>query len=244
MPSASAKPGGIELEDARGGRCRAEAAARAGRVPAQIVVRAISAGAFQHARGKVVAGEQSHEGVAARHAAAPRQRHHHRHDDGTRMAAAAEIVELERMRGRAVDERGLRRRQAYRCGPTARRCRSCSRFPRARRRWRSRRRRCAQPAMPAASVSSRKRLARRTASGVHILISRRRPIVGGALDQRSALLRRARCQRSSLRQPYLVPPLIDSRPSIDCATARRRRRSGPADGSSRTGGRAPAPPAP
>jgi len=80
-------------------------------VPAQIIVRAISAGTFQHPGSKVVPRQQAHERVAPRNASAPGQRQDHRHHHRARMSAAAEIVELQGMRGGAVDEGGLRRRQ-------------------------------------------------------------------------------------------------------------------------------------
>ena len=44
--------------------------------------------------------------------------------------------------------------------------------------------------------------------GRDILVTRRRPVVGGALDQRSGCRVAHRCPTSSLCQPYLVPPLI------------------------------------
>ena len=43
----------------RRGSRRAEAAAGAGGMPAEVVVRPVAAGAFEHARGNVVAGERS-----------------------------------------------------------------------------------------------------------------------------------------------------------------------------------------
>ena len=60
-------------------------------MPAQIVVRAIAAGAFEHTRGKIVPSQQAHERIAPGDAAASRQRQHDRHDNRTGMAAAAEI---------------------------------------------------------------------------------------------------------------------------------------------------------
>ena len=111
----------VEAEHPRRRSGRAEAAAGPGRMPAERVVGPIAAGALEHARREIVAGEDRHERLAARHAAARGQRADHRDHDRAGMAAAAEIVELERVRGRAVDERGLGNRQAQVAAPHDRR---------------------------------------------------------------------------------------------------------------------------
>src|SRR5215467_6918157 len=86
-------------------------------MPTEIIVRTIFAGAFQYASGKVVAREQAHQSLAPGDTITPREGQHDRDHDGTGMPAAAEVVELESMRGRSVDESGLRGRQAIAAAP-------------------------------------------------------------------------------------------------------------------------------
>src|SRR5688572_15502978 len=78
-------------------------------MPAEVVVRAIAAGAFRNTLRDVVARNNGCQRFFPRESL--RHRAHSGNHDGARMTAAAEIVELERVTGGAVDERSLRCRK-------------------------------------------------------------------------------------------------------------------------------------
>src|SRR5262245_32077840 len=77
---------------ARSGGRGAEAAAGTGRMPAEIVVRTVFAGAFQNASGEVIARKQAHESLAPADATMPREGQDDRDRDDAGITAAAEVV--------------------------------------------------------------------------------------------------------------------------------------------------------
>ncbi|MND89173.1 hypothetical protein D3C80_812210 [compost metagenome] len=95
----------IETEQVGAGRCSANRAAGAGRVPPETVMRVITAGRFQNAAPDIIACDHSGDHPLAVHRSAyfvqcrEQGRQHH----GAGMVAAAGIVQLESMRGTAVE---------------------------------------------------------------------------------------------------------------------------------------------
>src|SRR5207342_978598 len=82
----------VEAHDTRRAGGRAEGSAGPGRVPAQIVVRPVAAGAQGHAGRDVIAGSERHQHAAPIGVNPFRHRANSWHDYGTRVAAAAEII--------------------------------------------------------------------------------------------------------------------------------------------------------
>ncbi len=98
------------MEQAGGGRGRAEAAAGTRGMPASLIVRTIAARAVKQPRCQIVARHDGDDDVAAAYRAALRQRPYRGHHHGAGMAATAEVVQFQRMCRRAVDQ-GCRRRR-------------------------------------------------------------------------------------------------------------------------------------
>ena len=95
----------VEAKDFGCARRRTEAPRGAGGMPAEVVVRPVAPGTLEHARGNIVSGNNRGEHRFAR-TACP-ERTDRRGHDCAGVAASAEVIELERVRCRAVDERGF-----------------------------------------------------------------------------------------------------------------------------------------
>ena len=119
---------GVEPHEFRACRRSAEAAADARGVPAQVLDRAVAARPFKRARRKVVACHQRGDRLLAAERKPACQRADRRNDDGARVSAAAEVVELQRVRRGTVHHGGHSRGKFFRATPQ--RCRAGRRFHR------------------------------------------------------------------------------------------------------------------